>query len=130
MYIKTNTIFCLSKYYCIRIDKNILGMNSLFFYENQKFRSQAGPFVNISDFFKGVKVKFFRFISKQIPYLVSLNTLVLELIKISSELIVYFSKKIKNSNHRGRWSLCIIFQIFFEGVNVNFFRVLSKKLCI
>ena len=59
--IKTNTVFGLSKYSCIRIDKNSLGINSLFFYENQKFRPQGGPFVYISDFFEGVKVKFFRF---------------------------------------------------------------------
>ena len=39
MYIKTNSVFGLPKYSCIRIDKNILKINSLFFYENQKFRS-------------------------------------------------------------------------------------------
>ena len=60
-YIKTNTVFGLSTYSCIRIDKNIFEMNSLFFYENQKFRLQGGPFVYISDFFESVKVKFFRF---------------------------------------------------------------------
>ena len=65
----------MSKYSCVRINKNILEINSLFFYENKKFRPQGGPFVYIPDFFEGVKVKFFRFISKQIPYLVSLNTL-------------------------------------------------------
>ena len=71
----------------IRIDKNILGINGLFFYENQKFRPQGGPFVYISDFSEGVKVKFFRFILKQIHYFVTLNTLVLESIKISWELL-------------------------------------------
>ena len=80
---KTNTLFVLSKYSCFRIDKHILRINSLFFDENQKFRPQGGPFVYISDFIKDVKVEFFRFISKQIAYLVSLNALVLESIKIS-----------------------------------------------
>ena len=97
-YIKTNIVFGLSKNSCIRIDKNILLINSLFFNEN-KNSDHRGPFVNISDFFEGVKLKSFRFLSKQIPYFVSLNTLVLESIKISWELIVYFSMKIKNSDH-------------------------------
>ena len=43
-YIKTNTIFRLSKNSCIRIDKNNLGINSLFFYVNQKFSPQEGHF--------------------------------------------------------------------------------------
>ena len=47
--IKLNTVFGLSKYSCIRIDKHILGINNLFFYENEKFRPQGGPFVYISD---------------------------------------------------------------------------------
>ena len=46
-------------------------------------RAFGGAFVYISDFFEGVIVRFFRFISKQIPYLVSLNSLVLESIKLS-----------------------------------------------
>ena len=58
---KYRTIFGLSKYSCIRIDKNIFGINSLFFYENQKFGPQGRLFVFILDFFKGVKVKLFRF---------------------------------------------------------------------
>ena len=88
-YIKTNTVFGLSK-----------------------------PFVYISEFFESVKVKFFRIISKQIPYLVSLNTLVLESIKISWELIVYFSMKIKNSDHRG--DPLYMFQIFWRVSKWNF----------
>ena len=48
-----------SKYFCIRIDKNILGINILFFNENKKFRLQEGPFVYISDFSEDVKGKFF-----------------------------------------------------------------------
>ena len=44
-YIKTNTVFGIPKYSCIRIDKNIFGINSLFFYENRKFRPLGGPFV-------------------------------------------------------------------------------------
>ena len=83
-YIKTNTVFGLSKYFCIRIDKNILRINSLFFQENPKFRPQGEPFVYISDFFEGGKVKFFRFILKQIPYFVSLNTFVLESINLEN----------------------------------------------
>ena len=75
-YIKINTVFGHSKYSFIRIDKNILGINNLFFYKNQKFRSEGGPFVYISDFFERDKVTFFRFISKQIPYFVTLNALV------------------------------------------------------
>ena len=63
-----------SKYSGIRIGKNILRINYLFFYENRKFRPRGGPFEFISYFFEGVKVEFFRFISKQIAYLVSLNT--------------------------------------------------------
>ena len=123
-YIKTNTVFGLSKYSCIWIDKNIRGINSLFFYENQKFRPQMGPFalyINISDFYEGVKDNFFCFISKQIPYLVSLNTFVLESIKISWELIVYFSMKIKNSDHRG--ALCIQSCQIFSRVSMFYFSV-------
>ena len=42
-----------------------------------------GPFALISDFFEGAKkVIFFHFISKELPYLSSLNTLELESIKI------------------------------------------------
>ena len=67
-----NTSIGLSKYSGIRIDENIMGINSLFFYENQKFGPQGEPFVFNSDFLEGVKVKFFRIISKQIPYFVSL----------------------------------------------------------
>ena len=48
-YIKTNTVFGLSKYSCIRIEKNILKINTLFFYENQKFR----PFVIYFRNFRG-----------------------------------------------------------------------------
>ena len=95
--------------------------NNLFFYQNQKFRPQRGPLVYISDFFEGVKVKFFRFISKQIAYLVSLNTLVLESIKISWKLIIYFSMKIKNSDP------LYTFQIFSGVSKLNFFA-LSKQI--
>ena len=95
--------------------KNIFGINSLFFYENQKFRPQGGLFVYISDFFEAVKVAFFQFISKQIRYSVSLNTLVLESIKISWELIDYFFMKIKNSDP------LYIFQIFSRMSKLNFF---------
>ena len=80
--------------------------------EKERNRSNSSLFVYISDFFDGVKVKFFHFISKQIPYFVSLNTLVLESKKISWELIFYFSMKIKNSDHRG--TLYIHF-CFFRG---------------
>ena len=66
LYIKANIVFRLSKYPCFRIDKNILGIIILFFYLNQKYRPQGGPFVYISDFFEGVKVNFFSFISKQL----------------------------------------------------------------
>ena len=52
--------------------------------------------------FSGVsKVFFFCLISKYIPYFVSLNTLGLESIKISWELILYFSMKIPDPGHRG-----------------------------
>ena len=95
-YIKTNTVFGLSKYSYIRINTNIFGINSLFFYENQRFRPQGGPFVFITDFLKGVKVKFFRFISKQIPFLASVNTLVLESIKISSKILNFLGLCISN----------------------------------
>ena len=39
LYIKTNTVFRLSKYSCIRIDKNILGINYLFFYKRKKIQT-------------------------------------------------------------------------------------------
>ena len=42
-YMKTYTVFGLFKYSCIRIDENILRINTLFFYENQKFRPQGDP---------------------------------------------------------------------------------------
>ena len=73
---------------------------------------------------------------KQIAYLLSLNTLVLESIKISWELIVWFSMKIKNSDHGG--NPLDIFQIFSRVSKLNFllyiktntvFR-LSKNSCI
>ena len=35
--------FGFSKYPCIRIDKNILEIDSLFFYEHLKFRPQGDP---------------------------------------------------------------------------------------
>ena len=78
----------------------VQGEKALIFTKS-KSRPQGGPFVYMSDFFDGVKVKFFRFISKQIPYMFSLNTLVFESIKISWELIVYFSMEIKNPDLRG-----------------------------
>ena len=52
-YIKTNTVFLLSKYSCIRIDKNIFGINSLFFSENKKFRPQGGTHCIHFRFFRG-----------------------------------------------------------------------------
>ena len=86
-----------------------------------KIQTTGGPFVYISDFFEGVKVKFFRLISKQITYLVSLNTLVLESIKIFWELILYFSMKIKNSDHRG--DPLYAFQIFSRVSKLIFFGI-------
>ena len=79
LYIKINTVlFRNSKYSCIRINKNIFGNNSLFFYQNQKFRPQISPCIYFN-FFEGVKVKFCCFISKQIPYyFVSLKILLLK----------------------------------------------------
>ena len=59
LYIKTNTVFGLSKYSCIRIDKNIFGINSLFFYENQKIQLGGTLCVYISGFFEGVKFNFY-----------------------------------------------------------------------
>ena len=110
-----------------------MGINSWFFYEIQKFRPQ-GPFVYISDFFAGVKVKFFRFISKQMPYLVFLNTLVIESITISWESIVDFCMKFKNFPLR--WTLCKHLR-FFRGywifslyTKTNTVFVLSKYSCI
>ena len=123
--IKTNIVFGLSKYSCIRINKNILRISSLFFYENQKLRPHEGPFVYISDFFECVKVKFFRFISKQILNSVSLNTIVLELINISLELVVYFSMKIKNYDHTR--DPLYIFQIFSKVSKLNFFALYQNK---
>ena len=79
----------------------------------------GGPFVYISNFFTGVKVKFFRFISKQIPDLVTLNTLILESIKISLELKVYFSMKIKHGT--------LFISDFFEGVKVKFFALYQNQ---
>ena len=70
-----------------------------------------------------LSVKVYIGISKQIPYLVSLNTLVLESIKISWELIFYFSMKIKNSDHRG--TLCIHFR-FFQGCQSWIFLLYIK----
>ena len=57
-YIKTNTIFGLTKYSCIRINKNILGINSLFFYDNQKLRPQGDPLYRFQ-IFSRVSNKFF-----------------------------------------------------------------------
>ena len=65
--------------------------NSLFIYKNQKFRPQGDPLYTLQ-FFSRVSIN----ILKQIPFFVSLNTLVLESIKISWETIVYFSMNIKN----------------------------------
>ena len=48
-----------------------------------------------SDFFEGVKVKFFRFISKQILNFVSLNTLVLETTNVGIKLALYSICKIE-----------------------------------
>ena len=98
-----------------------------FSYENQKFRPQGGgPFVFISDFFEVVKIKFFRFISKRIAHLVSLNILVLESIKISLVLIFYFSMKIKDSDYRG--GPFVYISDFLEVVQVKFFLFISKLI--
>ena len=83
-----------------------------------------GPFVYISDFFEGVKVKFFRFLSKQIAYLVFLNTLVLESIKISWELLVYYFMKFKNSHYSG--DLLYTFQ--FASINYEPSRRTCEKV--
>ena len=64
-------------------------------------------------------------ISKQIPYLVSLNTLVIQSIKISGELIVYFVIKIKNSEHRG--GPCNIYVSFFRGCQSLIFSFLYVR---
>ena len=69
-YIKTTSVFGLSKYSCIR---KIFSKLTIYFsmkIENSDHR--GGGFIHISDFFEGVKVKFFRLISKPITYLVSL----------------------------------------------------------
>ena len=65
-------------------------------------------------------------ISKQIPYLDSLNTLVLESIKILWESIFYFSMRIKNSDHRREPFVYI--SDFFEDVKVKFFCFISKQI--
>ena len=70
------------------------------------------------NFFDGTLSQIKVHMSKQIPYLVSLNSLVLESIKISSELIVYFSMKIKNSDYRG--DPLNTFQIFSRVSKINF----------
>ena len=57
-------------------------------------------------------------ISKQISYLVSLNTPVLESIKISWELIVYFS--MKNQKFSPQGDPLDIFQIFSRVSLLNF----------
>ena len=88
----------------------------------------GGPLVYILDFFEGVIVKLFRFISKQIPYLVSLNTLVLESIKISWDLIFYFSMKIKNSDHRR--NPLNTFQIFSRVSKLIFFGLCMLCLIV
>ena len=100
-------------------------INSLFFYENQRFRPQRGPFVFISDFFEGVKVEFFRFLLNQIPYFIYLNNLLLESIKISCELIVYFSMKIKDSDLKG--DPLYSFQIFSKVSKLHFFALYQNK---
>ena len=51
-------------------------------------------------FSRVLKLNFFALFEKKIiPYFVSLYTLVFESIKIFWELIVYFTMKIKNSDH-------------------------------
>ena len=72
------------------------------------------PFVYISDFFGGVKVKFFCFISKQIAFLVSLNTLVpfrmdKNILKINC---LFFCENQKFRSQGG--TLCIPFR-FYRG---------------
>ena len=124
-YIKTNSVIGLSKYICIIIDKNHFGIRGLFFDENPRLRPQGGPFVYISDFFEGGKIKFFPSISKQIAYFVSLNTPALQSIKVFCELIVYFSMKIKNSDHRR--DPLYTFQIFSRVSKFNFFALYQNK---
>ena len=62
--------------------------------------------------------KFFRFTSKQIPYLFSLNSLVLESIKISWKLIFYFSNKILNGIFRS-----------YNSYNINLLTIFQDSLC-
>ena len=93
-------------------------INSLFFYENKKFRPQGGSFVYVSDVFEGAKIKFFRIISKQIPNLVSLYSLVLESLKIYWKLIVYFSIKILNGVFRS-----------YNSYNINLLTIFQDSLC-
>ena len=66
-------------------------------------------------------------ISKQLAYLDSLYTLVFVSIKISWKLIIYFSIKIKNSDHRG--TLCIYFRIFW-GCQSWIFSLYIKTVSI
>ena len=84
--------------------------SELIVYFSMKIKNSDHPLYIFQIFFK---IKFFRFLSKQIAFLVSLNTLVLESKNISSELIVYFSMKIKNSGHP--------LYIFFENRVSSFY---------
>ena len=85
----------------------------------------GNPLYTFQIFSRVVKLNIFAlYQNKYVPYLISLNTLVLESIKISWELIVYFSMKIKNSDHR---DLLCNFR-FFQGGKVKFFRFKSKQI--
>ena len=114
------------------------GMKTLFFDLNQNVRSQGGNLckfqrkISNSDlrgtlrihfrFFEGVKDNFFALYQNKYRIL-SLNTLVLESIKIYWKSIVYFSMKIKNSHHRG--TVCIHFR-FFRGCQSYIFSLYIK----
>ena len=108
LYIKTNTVFGLSKYYCINIDKNMLKINSSFFYENQKFRPQRGTLCIYFRFFRGCQRNFFSLYIKRNSVLVSLKIL----IEINS-LFFYENPKFRPF---------VYISDFFEDVKVKFFR--------
>ena len=93
-YIKTNTVLDgLFKYSCIRIDKNILRINSLFFYENQKFRPQGDPLYIFQIFSRVSKLNFSLFINTNtifvLPSLGKKNNICIFLVNLAN-LKTYF----------------------------------------
>ena len=100
-YIKTNTVFGLSKYSCIKIDQNIFGINSLFFYENQRFIPQGDPLYSFQIFSRVSKSEIFSlYIKTNTEFLLSKYSS----IKIDKNFmwtIIYFAMKIEDSDHRG-----------------------------